>query len=171
MKTYRLPTEDIRRDIYLIHTIFYASKNLASMGAEKEFNHIHDLMNTFEEKEVLNRLIHIAVLLRILHTRFIQEFPSSKKLLSITGTLIPDISCSCPQEKVLTMREACNKIVHCEKYNIEKAGDETKLSPMLPFITLEGTYYKKKWKAKIDLKEFLRDAFHTSDALIAEICE
>lgn len=62
------------------------------------------------------------------------------------------------QEKALTLREACNKIIHANQINFDKKfrSEPTEEGAYyLPVAHLYGKKFNKSWKATIDLREFV----------------
>lgn len=169
MKSYRLQTEDIRRDLYLLLAVFCASPTLSSIGADEGFAYVNDLRKSFEDTEVVNRLIRISVSIRILDARFRRKFPIANSLLSVVGELTPDING--PRAETLSLRESCNKIVHAEEYHLEREDVDCEHSHINPIVLLTGVHREKHWSARINIKEFSREAFHSTHAILARVCE
>ena len=148
-----------RLDLYRLITCFYASVTFAKYGEGLDEDPVRDLQGEFEEFEVVRLLVNIAVTARIMDER---EDRFSNQLGFKCGDLIDDLTE--PKRVVpLDLREACNKIIHAEKFNwdVDQLKDEGSLPyPTTRFLTplmhLYGARGKQRWKATLNVAEFVK---------------
>jgi hypothetical protein len=111
-----------------------------------------ELESEFWNMEVEHALVAVAALTRVL---FDQTSPRPAEARAECGDLVVD-QAKPLQVRRLTVREACNKILHADRRAFETARD---LDPSLPGLTgwvqLEGTQLdRQRWRASIDLLAF-----------------
>lgn len=149
-----------RSSRYLLSIIF-ADKPLKELYSRYDLPHL-ELVEEDKESEVIRLTVEIATLYRLM------EWNSKEKdkrfIVEMVGALTPDIR----KENVidLTMREACNKIIHAEKFAI----DVQKLAKQpyyyfKPYFHLRGTKGRYTWEAKIDVLLFCNAANQPIDDL------
>lgn len=149
-----------RIDLYRLLTCFYSSITFARFGAHIDSDVVRDLQGEFEETEITRLLVSIAVSSRIMDDR---DKRRTEKFTLECGRLIPDLSKPETTEP-LTLREACNKIIHASKFNWD-AECLDKEDARLPYPTtryvsprmyLYGKKGTQEWKAELDVTEFVR---------------
>ncbi len=59
-------------------------------------------------------------------------------------------------EQGLSLREACNKIIHATKIHFDVSENEIGVLYVNPHIYLYGKKFDKDWKAKLDVLDFAR---------------
>jgi hypothetical protein len=71
---------------------------------------------------------------------------------SVCGNLVSTLT-EGTKEEPLTLREACNKIIHASRirFDVDDARRPTKLNPVL---YVYGEKYGQEWKARLDLLAF-----------------
>jgi hypothetical protein len=149
-------TAALRRDLYLLLAFALASKSFAEQSADIDYDSLQRLRDDHEFTEVSGLLMSTAVRLRVLEDR--GEVPA-QGMQRHCGTLT-----SRQVTKPLTVREACNKIIHARKVQLRishrDAEDAALPSPtteyMEPFILLHGTLGRTTWRAFLDLVKFVR---------------
>lgn len=108
----------------------------------------------FEASEVSRRLIGLAIMLRS------QLDASSRRRDAVVGSLVPDVSAP-SLERPLTLREACNKIIHAESVDLSPGKwKQSERPPISSTITLQGTHRGQEWLAHLDVLSLL-DAVST----------
>jgi hypothetical protein len=154
-----------RRDLWLLLLIFLADRPLAEL-TETEFyadgyeQHLLGLNSDFTEDEITRILLSSAIALRVIDDRD----GGILDKLDACGELQPDSSS--PGAEPLSMREACNKIVHATKvnYDVERLDGgpvkEHGISPpyMRPTVYLYGSQRKVTWRCALDVIQFVRGA-------------
>lgn len=152
-----------RRDLWLLLLIFVAGRPLADL-TEVEFHadgyeqHLLGLDSEFAEDEITRILLSSAIALRVIDDRD----GGILDKLDACGELQPDSSS--PEAEPLSMREACNKIVHATKvnYDVERLDggpvEEFGISPpyLRPTVYLYGSHRKVTWRCTLDVIRFVR---------------
>lgn len=146
-------------DLYRLITCFYSSVTFAEFGEGVDSDSVRDLQGAFEENEIIRLLVSVATAVRIMDER---EESFSRKFKFECGSLIIDLAI--PNAVIdLTIREACNKIIHARKFNwdVEQLKDEGNLPYpttryLVPTVYLYGDKDGKAWKAVLDVTKFVR---------------
>ena len=130
--------------------MFFASKELRNQSGPDSYHHpIGSLAENFEEHEIVSCLISIGI-----STRMIIDGPgpSLGGDKDFCGQLLqgPDLS----EVNNLTVREACNKLVHAKRVRIDTEQDNFHNYYLTPTVYLYGTHQSKDWKAVLDLVKF-----------------
>lgn len=146
-----------RLDLYRLLCVFYSSASFIKHRAAA--SELADLGVEFEEFEVMRLLVNVAATVRVVSDR---EKTFFRKLKLSCGQLVTDTATPKSKEP-LTLREACNKILHATKFNFDVRfvsipGDKyfPKQSALRPFVHLYGTKDKVNWKASLDVEAFAR---------------
>lgn len=140
-------------DLYRLVCLFLADKRVAKLGPD--YYHIWNLKNEFLRSEVTRILISTAIAIRIRIDQ--KEKKLSKELKAPCGKLYPNLPSR--KSEPLTLREACNKIIHATKirFDIEvppsaRYGHDVYLNA--PYLYLYGERNSEKWRAKLSIVEF-----------------
>jgi hypothetical protein len=154
-----------RLDLYRLLCAFFASADFDRLreraaGAPKwalDIVGLGELGGEFEEAEITHLLVSIAARVRMVQDRERARF---EKLRTNCGDLIPDVKQ--PRKKVpLTLREACNKIIHANRFNFDakrrprRGGDPDASQALNPIMHLYGTQGRTNWKAKLHVEAFV----------------
>ncbi|SOH95632.1 hypothetical protein SAMN06273572_1141 [Monaibacterium marinum] len=163
-----LNSEIVFRDTYRLLCLFMADKAIFGMtpqdqqvwgGSQCSKEPLFRLRHQFIEDEINHTLINLAICNRT-HMELRKDQHGRKYPDSVCGKLIEN-----PHEetfKDLSFREACNKIIHAERFlgTYMNSGTVTCLAgqnePMHHDLWLFGNFKKKEWKAELDVLEFLR---------------
>jgi hypothetical protein len=76
--------------------------------------------------------------------------------------LFPDWPQHKDHHEVLTLREACNKIIHATEINYDSVIPDRSNNPdregvyLRPHLYLYGTKNKKGWRAKLSIVDFVK---------------
>lgn len=151
--------ETFRLDLYRLLSFFYASAGFARLRGRMESSSVADLADEFEESEITLLLVTIAARVRVVQDRDKGMF---RRIKAHCGQLVPD--CGCPRKtEPLTLREACNKIIHAKRFNFDvrtlKVKDEGYVGTQIalrPYVHLYGENNGTPWKATLDIEEFVR---------------
>jgi len=154
---YPITMEALDLEIYELVCLFAASHELrrwAQRSSSFDRLRIH-----YERSEASRRLIALAATLR----NFMDSW-TGKRRSNINrgaggvGVLIEDLARP-TQKRELLFREACNKLVHAERivFDVRPNRDES-LKALRPFVHLYGTKDAVRWKARLDVVDFLRVA-------------
>jgi hypothetical protein len=152
-----LDTSVVRRELFLLLSIVLADKTI---NTTLQDNRIPPFANEHLIEEITRLLAITASILRARDDYAIDEDKRSgeggdwlRELRSqACGTLQPDIANvdSVP----LTMREACNKIIHATTFRFDVEG-EFETSYMNPVIYFYGTERGKPWRAVLDIVRYV----------------
>ncbi|MDB6025850.1 MAG: hypothetical protein JWM68_2073 [Verrucomicrobiales bacterium] len=153
----RLGVDTIRRDLYLLSSHVFGSPALTDIANEDLGAPFSELLQIHEESEIQHLLIDIAARLRILDDEYYRanREPSSNWADNV-GSLM--VNLANPNQGPLSLREACNKIIHVETLDFWRTRpqeDEPISFPLEPRVSLYGTFNGNRWKAEIDLKRFI----------------
>lgn len=156
-----VPTSSLRLDLWRLLTIFLADRAFATL-TEPEFHAdgyaqpLMSLQSEFEEDEITRILIGTAITLRVLDDR--------------DGLLNSDMYCGTLEinggNTPLTLREACNKIVHATKVNFDlerlDGGPIEQLGMSPPYLTPNIYFYGSlrgaDWRATLDVIAYVHAA-------------
>ncbi|WP_144055862.1 hypothetical protein [Octadecabacter arcticus] len=164
-----LNSEIVFRDAYRMFCIFMSDKAIFDMtpedqqvwgGSQRSEEPLFRLRHQYIEDEVNHTLINLAICNRThmerrkgLHG---VDYPSA-----VCGKLTKDVGAE--GEEDMSLREACNKIIHAEKLVATFLKDGTvsrffsgEMEPMHHEMWLFGEFFGKNWKAELDVLAFLR---------------
>ena len=157
LKGHKFDLKQVRLDLYRLACYFEASQPLAELGqaenASGEF-FIDSLSREFFEDEVSRILLQSAIILRILDDE--SEADPEERNPFMCGELE-----QAGETSELSLREACNKIIHAWKINFDEdnlplEAPEKEGKPFLNlYVYLYGSQGKKHWKATIRMRDFL----------------
>jgi hypothetical protein len=141
-------------ELYRLLTTFLASKNVAELrtGHGESFDAISHL-ESIGEDEITRILLAVAITARVIDDR------DGHILDLVAGPCGTLVTFGDNEEifQLLSLREACNKIIHAQKvrFDISKTNDD---QPYLnPSIYLYGKLHKKEWKATLDVIAFIKE--------------
>lgn len=149
-KGYIPNTQVVLIELHRLLAIFLSSKNFAELNTNADLYETEiSILQSCELDEITRILLNIAITARVIDDRENQVF---ERLINCDcGTLYID-----GKDIGLTLREACNKIIHAKKihFDLDKAGNgENYLNPI---IYLYGYHYKTEWKAELKIIEFTK---------------
>lgn len=111
------------------------------------------------EKEITRILINSAIVARIIDDQ--KDSSSSFSAQSLEcGLLIVD-----NKKSILTLREACNKIIHAKNIGFEITETATKYSFVESKILLTGKKNGKNWDAEINVVDYIRSYLNAMNEL------
>jgi len=148
-------TEHAALEIYRLLTIFLASAEFAKLrkGTGETWEAILHL-EQFEDDEITRILLSSAITARVVDDR---EGGVLSNFAGPCGSLSETLDGEA-KEVPLTLREACNKIIHAKKvrFDVEKTEE---LQPYLtPTIYLYGSRSNGvEWKATLDIIAFAKE--------------
>lgn len=163
-----LNAEIVLKDAYRLLCVFMADKAIFDMtakaqqvwgGSQRSDEPLFNLHQKFIEDEINHSLINLAICNRTHMEQMLNEhkFPFPP---NVCGTLTKDV-CE-PATTDLSFRDACNKIIHADKFTATflKDGKVTAFSgtpeQLHHVVRLQGKLSGKEWKADLDVLEFLR---------------
>jgi hypothetical protein len=144
-------------DVYRLVCLVLADKAVAKLGRRR----LSTLKEQYVRPEVTRILISTAVALRI---RFDPEDPFHNRLQkSECGKLYLRLRSKKPE--ALTLREACNKIIHATQIRFDiftpeprYKGDEEGAYISRPLLYLYGTKDGTEWRANLSIIDFAERA-------------
>jgi hypothetical protein len=146
-----LSSEYLNQQLYLLGCMVHASAVLDSLPDHALLN----LRTQFQEIQIGQVLLGVAVAIR----NAMDQNPARAQywldgIDANVGTLYPTAQES--TQLSLTVREACNKIIHCDSINFHYVADQPRRGLALePKVHLYGTHNGKDWKATIDVDRFI----------------
>jgi len=162
---YRFDDIQIEKDLYHLLCCFLASPRISELAIEdyehrgNEGVHVFNMfLNAFETQNIQELLVSIAVRLRMIDDRL--NTSHEKHIggeINDVGTLTKGTGKA--GDKVLTIRDACNKIIHAAliEYNSDKVELRGKKKGYLKTeLLLYDKGDKSGWKAKIDIIKFVK---------------
>jgi hypothetical protein len=154
---HRFDTGPLLLDLYRLLTMMFGGKQLAEM--EEGSIAIQTLRGQYVFSETIRILTSTSIALRILfgqHEELLGEV--SKRPC---GRLFSDWPKREPEED-LTVREACNKIIHANKVHYNMVDPDPGYNPdqigvyLRPYLHLYGTKSGHDWKADLSIIDFAR---------------
>jgi len=137
----------LRLDLYRLVAAIFAS------GAEGEAyfgGPLADLVADCQREEIEQLLVSVAAMTRVVLD---QHSPRPPEARAECGALSPDTS----DERPLTLREACNKILHAEARGFEWNSDfDPCLAGLSGAVYLSGKQFEKRWKARLEVVAFVK---------------
>jgi hypothetical protein len=142
-------------------TSFLASENLHNLCNGEYDSGADILANEFEKVEIEHLMLQIAALFRSADTSALEKLTFNQRWNPTVGKLEEPIG---GQAKDLSLREACNKIIHVReiKYEVVK-GDYEWNRFLKPMIYLYGQKQEIKWRAILDVKAFCFEVCHVPE--------
>jgi hypothetical protein len=151
------PKEDVilYLDLYRLISVFGASNYLNKFRSQGEFSHydMHSIFRKFEYSESSRLLVSIAAQLRNSIDNDVLEKTKNIAVGSIKYK---------KSKKELTLRDACNKILHAEYINFDLKGNPDDIfgSCLNSKIYLYGKKDKEEWRAEVLVDKFVKESFN-----------
>ena len=141
-------------DLYRLVCMVLADRKVASLSGDA----IKELQAAYLRTEVVRILISCAAGLRIVF----DQRPERKTLDARTdcGKLYRDWPAKKRDVEVLTLRQACNKIIHAKEFRFDEVVPNARVNPdeegvyLKPCVYLYGTQNERDWRAKLELISF-----------------
>jgi len=142
-------------------SIFLASENLHKL-CNGEWDSGADLFaNLYEKPEIEHLLLQIATLVRSAETSALEEKTFNESWNPNVGKLEQPIG---NQAVDLTLREACNKIIHVNEIKYELINGEDEWNRYLkPTMYLYGQQGDAQWRAILDIETFCCETCHAAE--------
>ena len=147
-----ISSEYLDYQLYLLGCMVYASPVFDSL----EDHALLGLRKQFQERQIGQALLGVAVAIR----NAMDQNPSRADywldgIDASVGTLCPTAHSS----KSLTIREACNKVIHCDSINFHYVSDQPRRGFALePMVHLYGTRGNEGWEATLNIDRFIHVA-------------
>jgi len=156
--TLRVDHDGFLDDAYRLLTIFLASPAIASLDSSSPQRHPNRQINEWAllgiQREVPNLLLRLAATIRAKD----DDGSWLPRMNSNVGELIEDVEGNAPAVS-LTIREACNKILHNDRTHFDlEIHEKTGAEYAKPTVYLYGQRRDKKWRATLDVVAFCCEA-------------
>jgi hypothetical protein len=175
-----LNKEIVFRDAYRLLCVFMADKAIFDItpeaqqvwgGSRRSEEPLFRLHHQYMEDEINHTLINLAICNRTHMERRLKdhERPYPNR---VCGKWTNDVGAQ-NEVKNLSFREACNKIIHAEKFAATFLKDGTitrffgETEPMYHEMWLYGEHARTEWEVNLDVLDFLRA---TADNFELELC-
>ncbi|GHF91399.1 hypothetical protein [Thalassotalea marina] len=150
----------IYASIYELSTIVFGSEGLAKLSTGDDKDEFDKLRVRHEIAQASKLLIEVAVVLRNLIDS--DSWPMDP-IHEIRVERRPEINVGVVRkgsknEKVLTFRQACNKIIHAEHISFGMKEMPGKMKCLNGSVELHGKRNKDTWVADIQVADFIRMA-------------
>jgi hypothetical protein len=125
---------------------------------QKQYS-IAGLRDEYLYSELIRILTSTAAALRILFDQYQQDLAEVRQ--RPCGELFPDWPTT-QQPEVLTLREACNKIIHATKVHYDEDDPDPVHNPdqiglyLRPYVHLYGAWGGHDWKAVLSIIDFAK---------------
>jgi len=164
----KLGSDDVLQNLYRIFTHFYGSARLTELASLDTGARFQNLRERYEELEIQRLLLTVAIRIRILDDAYREKWNDSTADWTVdVGEFFED---STTEASVpLSLREACNKIIHARWLNFIRTEEDPKgghIFPLVPTVAIYGTRPRSTtiWKAKLQI-----DGFVDSAAAVTEL--
>ncbi len=153
---YPLESDVLLLDLYRLAAIVLASRSFRTESEAPSSHHdpLGSLAAYFEEPEVFRILLAAAIWLRVQLDQGHLDAPHAS---AVVGSLRTDPPAG-PKQEDLTIREACNKIIHGKGFRIAVAETDDYEQYLAGQITFTGTHRGSAWEATVDILAFVRAA-------------
>jgi hypothetical protein len=157
----KLRKDEIFTALYLILSCFYSSQNIYDKSEGSGNDIFAGLWPELEESFLQERIIYVAIRLRIIDDSLIKNSKTNYSALSkqwICGKIHYNYrDAKKIREQQCSIREACNKIIHAEIFNWNRKGKSiNSLEGLKPKITVYGKLKNESWKCTISVEDFIR---------------
>jgi hypothetical protein len=151
LEVYRLLTFLDDLEVYRLLTILEASPALAEFKGRyaSDRNRVRAIRE-WEFPEISGIVVSLAAIIRSAVDSNPGAYRGDLDLERPVGVLMTDTTQTRSWES-LEFREACNKILHADRVELEREPETDTLTGEL---ILEGRYRGKDWQARLDLREY-----------------
>ena len=147
-------TETTILELYRLVVIFLASKNFAAHrnGYPGEGHDPIYQLQGCEEDEITRILLVLAITARVIDDR-------EGHVYEMVGTNCGRLqrNTANPTSEELTLRDACNKIIHAKKIRLDMEEDGNGQRHLNPFIYIYGEQGGTGWRATLDVILFAKE--------------
>jgi hypothetical protein len=156
---HRFDTGPFLLDLYRLFGIVLGDRQLAEMERSK-YSAIELLRSEYAHSELIRIVTSTAIALRILFDQHRQPFTNVSQ--RPCGELFVDWPTPNPVD--LTLREACNKIIHARKVNYDEVDPDPGYNSdqigvyLRPYVHLYGKKDACDWKATLSIIDFAKFA-------------
>lgn len=160
----RISDDDLNRELFRAACYFHASSSLSN--SEDEVGRIPALQllaEHLQESEIVTSLLNSSIRIRLLDEQLWDKSNEIRETFAWNvGSLCSPADATDPTD--LTLREACNKILHAE--DIGFYVDDTQYSSecmmpqfLEPRIALYGSRGRTAWRAEVSIDRFVEAGY------------
>ncbi len=145
----------LRQQLHALLSVFMASREIGERLRQEDAGMIESMnVEGAEDASVRQLLLAIAVNIRVLDD---QTGLSQDLFVGDCGTLLED-SAEFATAVALSLRVACNKLIHAELVSFERTALTSNINCLSPYLHLRGKNQAgtKSWRASISVYEFVR---------------
>ncbi len=146
----------LRLELYRLVCYLHGSEFLTGLSDGLDLSPFHAMRDEFQNTEVPRILLQVAVVVRYIGAGHADPSRAHRDLLDSTvGLLVPNLSKS--DQRPLSLREACNKIIHAKNVSLDWYEKDPIVSYVKPtVVTLYDDWEKKQgWKADLQVLPFV----------------
>lgn len=145
---------------YRLITIILSSKELSKLCLFLDDETPSLMKQEFEQNEIEHLLLQIAILVRAADDAARSGQTIGGSWNPKVGKIIQNIKTN--KKEDLTLREACNKIIHAQKvsYDLNRNSEPRRTYVKPSFMYLYGKKDNKDWKTILDIKKFCIGVFY-----------
>ncbi|MXN66714.1 hypothetical protein GR183_17505 [Stappia sp. GBMRC 2046] len=161
-RNYELNSSIILKYVYRLLSLVLADDAIA-VAAANENDQLAELRSLFIEEEIVHLLFGTAIANRAHddHMQGPRQDPNELSFAPVDrscGEWVRDVQR--PDAQCLTLREACNKIIHAENIRIETIARNGRAFEVInPVVYLEGRRGRTQWSATLDLVQYAQATF------------
>jgi hypothetical protein len=139
-------------EIYRLMTLVEASPVLANFGGGEYKRRVEFLRRAFDFSEMSRIVVSLAAIHRtaLKANRRYYEAVHEADLQREVGTIIPDVT-KPQRRKPLRFKEACDKVLHADKVDLETDPGSGALTGRLILL---GKLHEQEWCAELDLRAY-----------------
>lgn len=149
--------EALRGDIHQLLTVFIASRHIVEAVLAREML-LADFADVREQENrlVARLLLNVAINLRVLDDR---SNGAVDEMTIGVGRLFKPIPAMPAESTEVTLREACNKIIHAASVELTRSELAQQWEYLEPTVSLYGTTTAKRaWFVELNAIEFAHEA-------------
>jgi len=148
----------LRSDLHLLLAVFLASQPIAAIGDFDRWRG-EDLykLQDCEGNAITRLLLSTSISLRVLDD---QEQRALDYASIYCGRLTRDITKPVESNIGLTLREACNKIIHASVVEFDRGALPSGSPYLHPFLYLKGSERSTAWEVQLDVVQFVREGIN-----------
>jgi hypothetical protein len=148
-------------EVYRLLTILEASPALAEFKGtyETDRNHVRFIRDAWEETEISRIVVSLAAIIR----SAVDANPGAYRvsggepdvaLERFVGVILPDTTQPDGWQSLENFREACNKILHADRVELERKQESDALTGWLIMEGRSPGKQGKEWQVRLDLREY-----------------
>lgn len=156
IRSYDGSTFNLEQASLRLISIVLADKELKKLYSRYDLSHMESWIEEIKEDEIISLLVQIATQYRLMEWNAKEQHKSKRFKTECVGAWSAEENAEVTE---LTMREACNKIIHAEEIVFDVVHmRKVRRYYFKPYIHVYGKRGKKEWSASIDLVLFVNAA-------------